>query len=181
MKLDLKIIEFVYQHLQNPTFQVFMVILSRLGDKGLLWLVISIGLIISKKHRNIGYMSLSSILLGFIVGEVILKNLIQRARPFLVLDNIILSIAAPQSFSFPSVHTLIAFAATGVIVKKIENRFLKIGLIALATLMAFSRIYLMVHYPTDILGGVILGVIIAFVVYKVFSWRETRKKAEMYK
>ncbi|AKL97327.1 membrane-associated phospholipid phosphatase [Clostridium aceticum] len=176
MGLDLRVLEFVYRYLQNATLDVFMVLLSRLGDYGLLWLIISLGLMISKKHKKLGYMSLSSILLGFITGELILKNIIQRNRPFLVIENINLSIAAPQSFSFPSGHTLIAFATVGVIIRMIESKVYKKLLIALACLMGFSRVYLRVHYPTDVLAGAVIGLMVSFIIYKIFAWKEGTKK-----
>jgi undecaprenyl-diphosphatase len=122
---------------------------------------------IKKKTRYISFIVLGALLLNALLGEVVLKNLIQRARPFAGTTKESLLIAKPLSYSFPSGHTASSFAAAGVLscyFKKYAPVFF-----ILASLIAFSRLYLYVHYPTDVLGGIILGLISSRIAIYAFS------------
>lgn len=156
---DLNLLIGIHKTTQNPFFDWFMPFVSRLGDAGLIWIIICIILLIQKKHRKTGYMCALALLLGTLSGELILKNIIGRARPFLSLPDIKLLIEAPGSFSFPSGHTTSSFAAATVIARNFRGY--RIPAFFLAALIAFSRMYLFVHYPSDVLAGIILGIICA--------------------
>ena len=106
-----------------------------------------------------------SMILGLIIGNGILKNLIQRQRPCWIDTNILLLIPNPTDFSFPSGHTLASFEASIMIL--LHSKKWGIPAIILSILIAFSRMYLFVHFPTDILGGAILGTTISILVYYV--------------
>ncbi|MBC7961264.1 MAG: phosphatase PAP2 family protein, partial [Vallitaleaceae bacterium] len=129
---------------------------------GLIWCLISLCLLASKIYKQIGVMTLCSLLLCTALGEGVIKNLIARPRPFVSVPILNMLIKLPLSYSFPSVHTASAFACAGILATSFKKYTLP--LYALAISIAFSRMYLYVHYPTDILGGIFLGVICAKLV-----------------
>lgn len=105
---------------------------------------------------------ISALLLGGILGEVFLKNIVKRARPFTYLKMANLLISKPLSYSFPSGHTTASFAAVGISMSKLKKY--RFYILTVAILIAFSRLYLMVHYPTDVLFGIILGLLSSKIV-----------------
>lgn len=135
-----------------------MVFVSTIGNAGIIWIVCGFILAFTKKYRKSGIMLLVGLLLGLLIGNLLLKNLIARPRPCWIQHNVELLIDMPTDFSFPSGHTLSCFIAAFVLL----DANLKFGAAALflAVLTAFSRMYLFVHYPTDILGGIVLAAVI---------------------
>ena len=142
-----------------------------MGEMGLFWIAVGIVFIIFKKTRSMGVMMLVAMAIGFLVGEIGIKNLINRPRPFMVnIDysarpselnpDFGLNIAIPSGSSFPSGHSCSSLAA--------DKRF-GIPALVLALLIVFSRLYNYVHYPSDVLCGMLLGVICAVVVVLVFK------------
>lgn len=144
-----------------------MVFITHLGSGGFIWITIAVLLMINKKYRNIGFMVLGALLLNTILCEGILKHLVQRMRPSTYIPAANLLIPKPSSYSFPSGHAASSFAAAGVLAKYFKGyAFVFFGL---ASLIAFSRLYLNVHYPTDVLAGIILGLICSKIIIYVFN------------
>lgn len=112
-------------------------------------------------------MTICALILTTIIGEGILKDIVKRPRPFLSLPDIDLLISAPTSYSFPSGHTGSSFAAAGILGSQIKKS--KFYVFALAILIAFSRMYLYVHYPQDIIAGIILGLCSSQIVLYIFK------------
>lgn len=160
--VELKILLWMRDVFECAFLDWFMPLITKLGDEGIFWIVVAVVLLFIPKCRKAGAVLGVSLLLGLLIGNLTLKPLIGRIRPYdffyeLNGEKIKLLIDAESSFSFPSGHTLASFeAATALLLNK-----RKLGIIALvlAILIAFSRMYLFVHYPTDILGGIVLGVI----------------------
>lgn len=149
-------------------FNTFFKCVTMFGEAGVFWIVLGIILICFKKTRASGIVMLVSLLVGFCLNDFVLKNLIARPRPFSknqefaeFLESI--SMKKPSGFSMPSGHSYVAFNA-GVMLTLFHKKQGVITLV-LSFLIAFSRIFLCVHYPTDVLLGSVLGVITAFVVY----------------
>lgn len=144
------------QGLNMPWLDPIMIFVSWLGNGGLFWIAAAIVLLFFKKTRKCGIVMLISMALCYLVGNLAIKNLVARARPFVVDTSVVLKIPIPSEYSFPSGHTMNGFTAATVIFLYYK----KPGIIALlfATLIAFSRMYLFVHYPTDILAGIVIGV-----------------------
>lgn len=165
-KIDVNILKLIQNNLQNYIFDKIMPFITSLGDLGLVWIIISIILILSKRYRTIGLLCISAMIFNTIIGEGILKNLIQRPRPFVSMATVDLLIDKPTSFSFPSGHTSASFAAVGIICSQLKKY--RIYIVLLASLIAFSRLYLFVHYPFDILAGIIQGLVCAKIVLKVY-------------
>ena len=164
-KYDLAILYFINNHCRCPILDKAMPMITSLGNKAFIWIVIAIILMFNKKYRNAGIMVICAMLLGSLLGDCIIKNAIHRARPYEHLSTIKLLIAKQLTYSFPSGHTVYSFAAFGILMKKLPKyRFYAL---AMALIIAFSRMYLFVHYPTDILGGIIVGLLSAWIVLKV--------------
>lgn len=160
---------------RGPWGDLIMPILTYLGEYGGIWIVLTILLLCWKKTRLIGCTMAIALLFAWITGEYILKLLIARPRPFYSLPELTLLIPPPGSFSFPSGHTASSFAAAFAIFFWRK----RIGIVALiiAALIAFSRLYLYVHYPSDVLGGLLLGLFSAIgAFWLIKKWRYKKER-----
>jgi undecaprenyl-diphosphatase len=165
--IDINILYFIRESFSNPVMDKLMVIITNLGDKGFIWIVIGVILLAQRKYRKIGFILLIALLINAIMGEVIIKNIVQRPRAFITYPDINIIIKPPSSYSFPSGHTASSFAAAVVIGYYIKNW--RAMAYTFASLIAFSRLYLFVHYPSDILAGILLGVICALLTIKLLN------------
>ena len=167
---------YALQNWHDPVLDKLMVTLfsTIIGDKGQLWAILGILLLFFKKTRKCGICVLLSYALAFVVGDFILKDFIARPRPCHADETVALLIKRPSSFSCPSVHTALAFAATMSVF--LWNRKAGIPALVFAALVGFSRLYFFVHYPTDVLFGAILGAGVACGVHYVIKAICTRKK-----
>ena len=152
------------QTLHNPLLDGIMVLVSSLGNMGMVWVAISLLLLFRKKTRECGVMMLFSMLLCLILGNGVLKNAIGRSRPCWIDSSVRLLIDMPKDYSFPSGHTMHGFTAALMI--WFYNRRVGAAALILAGLIAFSRLYLFVHYPTDILAGFCIGTAMAMLLYR---------------
>ncbi len=142
-----------------------MIFVSTIGNQGLCWIVLSLVLVLIPRTRKCGLMMMAAMALTYLVGNVFLKNVIARPRPFYVDNSVALLIPSPSEYSFPSGHTMNGFAAATVLF--FHYRKAGVAALLLAATIAFSRMYLFVHYPTDIIGGIIVGVADAWLVYTI--------------
>lgn len=156
---------YAIQKLHTPILDKIMVGVTTLGDGGIFWIVTAIMMLLFKKTRKCGATVLLTMAICYVVGNIGIKNLIQRPRPCSLDPAVQLLIAIPKEYSFPSGHTLHSFAAATSIF--LQYRKPGITALVLASVIAFSRMYLFVHFPTDILGGMILGIGMAILVYKI--------------
>ena len=152
---ELSVLDFIRDHVGCALFDRLMPAVTFLGDGGAVWIALTAALLIFRRSRRYGAMLALSLMMGAFVCNAVLKPLVARARPFEAGGFSGLLIAAPDDFSFPSGHTTAAFAAAAVfLLAGIRGRW---AVLALAALISFSRLYLYVHYPTDVLAGVLLG------------------------
>ena len=147
-----------------------MLALTTLGNGGIAFILLGIGLCLFKKTRQMGMSVLLSLAIGFVVGNLVLKNVVMRPRPCWIEPWVSLPIPVPKDYSFPSGHALAAFE-TAVSVYLYDRRW-GVVLILLAIGVAVSRLYLFVHFPTDVLAGALLGMGIAWGVHKMLEKRE---------
>ena len=165
MSLDQSILYWIHDNLSCGVLDMLMPKLTLLGGGGAIWLLAVAIMLCAKKYRRQGVILLAGLAAGVLVGNVCLKNLIARPRPCWLDDSVKLLIPIPTDYSFPSGHTLSSVIGATVLTK--TNRRFGWAAIPLAAIIAFSRLYLFVHYPSDILAGAVLGAAIGLVVYRV--------------
>ena len=161
--------DFLYmiQKLHNPVLDKIMIVLTKLGDAGILWIAIALILLIPKKYRRAGLQMLITMAITYVIGNLILKNLIARERPCWIDTTVPLLIASPSGYSFPSGHSMNGFASALALF--LNDKKLGIPALVLAAAIAFSRLYHFVHFPTDVLGGILIATVVALLVNLFFK------------
>lgn len=139
--------------------KVILTIMNITGSYGEMWLVLGALLLIFKKTRKTGLTVLLSYGLVFLVGQYVLKDLIARPRPCQLDETVALLVSRPSSFSCPSTHSAWAFAAAASVCGWHKKYGIPVVIVAL--IVAFGRLYLFVHFPTDVLFGIALGILLA--------------------
>lgn len=175
--MELAILDFIQSNLRCGIMDSVMTFITGLGDSGKIWIACTILLLLIPKTRKAGLAMGIALALEIVCCNVILKPFVARIRPCEVNTAVQLLIARPDDFSFPSGHTAASFAAVEALRLVGEKKLWKPALL-LAVLIAFSRLYLYVHYPTDILGGVIIGIIAGHIGNWVINQSEKMRKNE---
>ena len=160
-----KIIGFIYNKNRFTDKLTISVTLS--GELGIIWIIISFFLFSRTKYTKEAIMVLLAIALASILGEGIIKHIVKRKRPFIKNNIIKLMIPQPGTYSFPSGHTASSFAAATVFIR--ADMRLTYLIVVIAILISFSRLYLRVHYLSDVIGGIILGVFSGTIVVMIFK------------
>ena len=180
---DLPILDWIAANLWCPFLDAVMPVVTALGNGGIFWIAVAVVLMLIPKYRKAGFSMGAALLMGLLICNLFLKPVVARIRPYdYQLEHfgvtIQLLIATPHDFSFPSGHTIASFEAATALL--IHDRKLGIPAMVLAILVAFSRLYLYVHYPTDVIASILLGVGLAFLgswlVKKGFGLYEARKQ-----
>ena len=166
VSFELPILDWIAANLWCPVLDVLMPIITLLGDAGIFWIAVAVLFIFTKKYRKIGIGMMFALMMGLVICNIWLKPTIARIRPYAFqlqyfAKEIPLLAGGMHDFSFPSGHTIASFEAAVVIL--LGNKKLGIPAMILACLIAFSRLYLYVHYPTDVIVSVILGSILALI------------------
>ncbi|MDO4616241.1 MAG: phosphatase PAP2 family protein [Lachnospiraceae bacterium] len=172
--MEASILLWIQQYLRNDVLTPIMSGITTLGDHGQFWIILELILLLAagltqlinrkKQERTNPFLRpalgcLAAMLLSFLFCNVLLKNLVARTRPYEVIDGLILLAKKPKDYSFPSGHTSLSFACAAALLFTIpkQQHWIAVLLTILAALIGFSRLYLGVHYPTDVLAGLILG------------------------
>lgn len=173
--LDYGILE-VFQQIQNMFLTHIFKFFTTIGEAGVIWIIAGIFLLIKKESRKYGVIVLLSLLMCLLFGNGLLKNLIARPRPCWRHPEVKMLIGIPKDYSFPSGHTFSSFAGSYSIFywKK------KYGYVAfaMAVMIAASRLYFFVHYPTDIFAGAIFGIFLSMVSIWIVEKGMLRKKRQ---
>lgn len=172
MNFELGILD-ALQTLHTPIGDLAFCFITKLGNAGFIWLVLAAVLLVRPKTRKSGVIVAAALVLDLIVCNGILKNVFARVRPCDVNSSVALLVARPTDYSFPSGHTASSFAAVAALYFAGEKKLWKPALV-LAALIAFSRLYLYVHYPTDILGGIVVGIAAGFCGAKCVEMAENQ-------
>lgn len=180
-ELEFAILDFIQNHLRTPVGDAVIPWITRLGNGGILWVAIGLLLLIPQKHRRTGVLVLAALAIEYLLCNVWLKNAVAAPRPCDLNQSVQLLIARPGDYSFPSGHTGASFAAVTAL-RLGREKYWYLALIP-ALLIAFSRMYLYVHFPSDILGGIPVGCIsglLAGGLTGVFEkWYGKRKRSEL--
>ncbi|AHY48183.1 PAP2 superfamily (plasmid) [Rubrobacter radiotolerans] len=186
-------LDYVTFHLINggwtsPLLDTLLPALSRAGNLGAVWLI-ALGAIAAfgkKTGRKIALAGLLALALGF-ASSTLLKDLTMRPRPFLTLDHVRLLVSAPHSYAFPSGHTTSSFAVASGVVLAGKKLLKKVpvwgwGMLALAAAISYSRLYVGIHWPTDVAMGVLLGLASGWVgarlAFRRWRWRRVAGKVD---
>lgn len=166
---------YALQEIHNPVLDAVMAFLSDIGNAGILWIALSVLFMIPKKTRTTGFQMMLSIIITFVIGNLILKNVIMRARPCQIDETVALLVAIPSDYSFPSGHSMNGF--TTAVALFCNDKKLGTPALIVAALIAFSRLYNFVHFPTDVFFGIILGSVVAIAVCMV--WKKVTKSKSL--
>lgn len=147
---------------------------TKLGDAGILWIALSLAMLFYKPTRKAGALALCAMVLGLIVTNLTIKPLVERARPW--LDWPILPLVTENDRnSFPSGHTCAAFAAGMIWMRALPQKRARVIAAVMAVLMGLSRLYVGVHYPTDVLAGAVIGSLCAWAAWKAYHLYKDRR------
>lgn len=172
--MELRFLDFL-QTIHTPLLDKILAFITSLGNAGIIWIVLAVVLLILPKTRKTGIIVAAALLMDLILCNLILKNLVARVRPYDVNTVIAILIKKPLDFSFPSGHTAASFAAmTALFLAKMKKAW--IAALILAVLIAFSRLYFYVHYPTDVLGGAVVGILSGIIGYTIVEKIDKRRK-----
>ena len=167
MNFDMNLLNLIYNFFHCDFLDSVMPYISSMGDEGIIWIITAVILLCFKGTRREGIILSLSLVLCLVIGNLTLKPLINRMRPYEVDTSITLLIKPLEDGSFPSGHTLSSFASATALLLCFKKK--AIPALVLSVLIAFSRLYLRVHFPSDVLAGIILGVGIGFAVYKFIN------------
>ena len=166
---ELDVLKWFYD-IHNAFLDAVMPIITKLGDAGIFWIILTLVLLIIPKTRKIGFVSLVALVLDVTFCNIIIKPIVIRCRPGWLMfygdapdwiANMKMLVSFPTDYSFPSGHTAASFASATAIFAVLENKYKwwGVGALILAAVIGISRLYVCVHWPTDVICGAILGVI----------------------
>lgn len=167
MSFELSFLNFL-QSLHFPFLNQIMISFTNLGNQGFIWVCLTLILLIIPNTRKIGGVLLIALIIDTFICNICLKNIFMRPRPCTLNPTIKLLISKPTDYSFPSGHTAASFTIVSALYLLNQKKLFGISLV-LACLISFSRMYLYVHYPSDILGGILVGIICGITGYYLFQ------------
>ena len=172
-RVDESLLRWAAEHLRTLHLDGFMLFYTRLGNAGWIFIAVAVVLLVFRKTRRAGGSALAGMTLGLLCTNVVLKPMVARARPWVVMSDFVPLTVSSDMNSFPSGHTCAAFAFGAAVCAVLPSKWAKAAALIAAALMGFSRIYVGVHFVTDVLAGAAVGVACgclgAWVVGK-FSW-----------
>ena len=169
LAVDGGILLWIQEAVRSAALDPLVIAYTHLGDVGMLWIVLSVILLCLPKTRKAGLVSLLALLLGLLCTNVVLKHLVGRTRPWLTVEGLVPLIAEHDPNSFPSGHTCASFAAASAWCRTLPKRGMKVLGVVLAVLMGASRLYVGVHFPSDVLAGCLVGLLCGWLAWLL--WR----------
>ena len=170
INLDGNILLWIQEYIRQDWMEGIWKWITMLGDSGWFWIALSILLMIPRQTRWIGITSLAALVIGALI-----TNLVARTRPYEVIDGLVLLIEKQKDYSFPSGHTCASFAAAGVYWRMMPKKY-AVLLLILAALIACSRLYVGVHYPSDVLAGLAIGLFAAWAAWHLQKYVRTHRE-----
>lgn len=181
-RLDEQVLRWIAETLRTPILDKAFTLYTFLGNGGWAFILIGLILLISRRTRKAGAASLTAMLLGLLVTNLTLKPLISRERPWVVMENFVTLLTSSDLNSFPSGHTCAAFAFGVALCAVLPQKWAKAAALIAAALMGFSRLYVGVHFPSDVIVGALVGTLCglagAWIVNRFVTWYQSRQVAE---
>ena len=190
-QLDHQVLVFIQENLRFDGLTDALISITHLGDHGQVWIILCLVLLLFKRTRKAGMCGLLALLINLLITNVTLKPLVARVRPYEQFEDLVRLIGRQKDFSFPSGHTSSSFAAAWAIfmmdrpIKKISGATEKtsaslLGMtsMVLAIAIAYSRLYVGVHFPTDVLAGAAIGIFSAWAAGKLVLYVIAKLKLE---
>ena len=174
--LDSGILLWLQENLRGGLLDGPLTLLTTLGNAGILWIVLSVAMLCVPRTRRAGGLALVAMGICYLCNDMLIKELVARPRPFVTVPELLPMVDPPGSWSFPSGHTCSSFAAAGIWCRTLGRTWMKAAAVVLAALMGFSRLFVGVHYPTDVLVGMCVGILGSQVIYWAYC-RWFQKKA----
>jgi len=151
--------------LRGPVQDAVVMAFTSLGNSGILFIAVGVLLLFFKKTRRVGMAALLALLIGFLITNLTLKPLVSRPRPWLAVEGLVNLVGESAYRSFPSGHSTSAFAFGFALLFGAPNKWMKWAAMIVAVLMGLSRLYVGVHYPTDIVGGILVGLLAGWLAW----------------
>lgn len=172
-QIDHEILIFIQENLRFDWLTEPTVFVSHLGDHGKIWIILCLILLLFKRTRKAGFCGLIALLINLLITNVTLKPMIGRVRPYEQFNDLLLLLEKQKDFSFPSGHTSSSFAAACAIFQMdrdgVKRKILGMAVMFLAIWIAWSRLYVAVHFPTDVLAGALIGIFSAWAAGKIIQ------------
>lgn len=179
-KMDLHLLNWIQENIKCDVLDTILPVITFLGDKGWIFIVGAVLLFAVPKTRMWGAKLGTSLSLGLVFGNMLIKNVVGRVRPYDVMENMTLLVDKLSDYSFPSGHTMAAFEFFTVMCFMPIKKKYKVLAGCLAFAIAFSRLYLYVHYPSDVIGGILFGTLFGImgvrIVDMIVEERKQKKK-----
>ena len=156
-RFDEQALVWIAQYVRNGLLDPILSFYTKLGDAGLLFIALGLVMLLFKSTRKAGFSALCAMLIGLVVVNLTIKPLIARERPWLVIENFVNLVEEHDPKSFPSGHTNAAFAFALALCMTAPKRWMKITAVCMAVVMGLSRLYVGVHFPSDVLVGALIG------------------------
>ena len=154
--MDAEILLWIQENVRQEWLTPIVKFITYLGNAGAVWIALALVFLLWRPYRRVGVTAVVAMLFSFIFNNLLLKNLVSRIRPYEVIDGLTLLVAPATDFSFPSGHSATSFAAAVVFVKLLGWRK-GVWFLLLALCISLSRLYVGIHYPTDVLFGIASG------------------------
>ena len=160
LELDGQLLLMIQEHARVDFLTPLVTGITHLCDSGIFWIILTLLLMIPKKTRKAALISALAMIISYIVNNLILKYGFSRTRPYEVIEGLTILVGKQKDFSFPSGHAATSFASSVALASQLPRKY-GVPLVILAALIALSRLYVGVHYPTDVLVGTISGILCA--------------------
>lgn len=170
MTIDQEILLWIQKFARKEYLDPIFIFISRLTYGGGIWTILSVGLLFSKKTRPIGVMALIALGLTFIIDTMILKNLLERIRPYEAVKGLTSLVGEQKGYAFPSGYAGSTFAMAGILFGCMQKKH-GILIMILAALISVTSLYVGIHYPSDVICGALIGILTSIVVFTMWTDR----------
>ena len=165
MEIESAILLWIQNNLRCDLLTPVMRVITTLGNGGAFWIALTVLLLIFKRTRRVGVYCAASMLLTLLVVNLCIKPLAARTRPYELIQGLEILVSRPHDYSFPSGHSANSLTCAWTLFRLAPGKY-GVPALVLAVLIALSRLYVGVHFPTDVLVGAAIGVLLSEVALR---------------